>query len=50
MDFVTHLPKTKNGFNALLVIMDYVTKMMVSRPTYTTAIVVDTLGSLWMGW
>ena len=42
MDFVTHLPKTKNGFDALLVIVDYVTKMMVLRPTYSTAIMVDT--------
>ena len=42
MDFVTHLPKTKNGFDALLVIVDYVTKMMVLRPTYSTAITVDT--------
>ena len=42
MDFVTHLPKTKNGFDALLVIVDYVTKMMVLRPTYSMATVVDT--------
>ena len=42
MDFVTHLPKTKNGFDALLVIVDYMTKMMVLRPTYSTATAVDT--------
>ena len=42
MDFITHLTKTKNGFDALLVIVDYVTKMMVLRPTYSTAIAMDT--------
>ena len=42
MDFVTHLPKTKHGFDTLLVIVDYVTKMMALRPTYNTATTVDT--------
>ena len=42
MDVVTHLPKTKHGFDALFVIVDYVTKMMVLRPTYSMAIAVDT--------
>ena len=42
MDFVTHLPKTKNGYDALLVMVDYITKMMILRPTYRMATVVDT--------
>ena len=42
MDFITHLPKTKCGYDALLVMVDYVTKMMILRPTYSTAMVVDT--------
>ena len=42
MDFITHLPKTRHGFDALLVIMDYMTKMMVLRPTHKTAMAVDT--------
>ena len=29
MDFVTHLPKTKKGYDALLVMVDYVTRMMI---------------------
>ena len=42
MDFVTHLPKTRAGYDSLLVIVDYVTKMMILRPTHSTAIAVDT--------
>ena len=42
MDFVTHLPKNKKGYDALLVMVDYVTKMMILRPTYSTLIAVDT--------
>ena len=42
MDFVTQLPKTKNGYNALLVMVDYITKMMILRPTCSTAMAVDT--------
>ena len=42
MDFITHLPKTKQGYDALLVMVDYLTKMIIFRPTYSTAIVVDT--------
>ena len=42
MDFVTHLPKTKSGYDALLVMVDYVTKMMILRPTYSVATTVDT--------
>ena len=42
MDFVTHLPRTRQGYDALLVIVDYVTKMMVLRLTHSTATAVDT--------
>ena len=42
MDFITHLPKTKSGYDALLVMVDYVTKMMILRPTYNMATAVDT--------
>ena len=42
MDFVTYLPKTKTGYDALLIMVDYVTKMMVLRPTYSAVITVDT--------
>ena len=41
MDFVTHLPKTKSGYDALLVMVDYITKMMILRPTYNMAMAVD---------
>ena len=34
MDFITHLPKIKSRYDALLVMVDYVTKMMILRPTY----------------
>ena len=42
MDFITHLPKTKQGYDAFLVMVDYLTKMMILQPTHSTAIVVDT--------
>ena len=42
MDFVTHLPRTRSGFDSLLVMVDYLTKMMVLRPTHSTATAVDT--------
>ena len=42
MDFVTHLPKRKKGSDALLVIVDYITKMMILRLTYSMATTVDT--------
>ena len=42
MDFITHLPKTRAGYDSLMVIVDYVTKMMILRPTHSTAMVVDT--------
>ena len=41
MDLITHLPKTKKGYGSLLVIVDYLTKMIVTRPTYGTATAVD---------
>ena len=42
MDFITHLPRTRAGYDSLLVIVDYITKMMISRPTHSTATAVDT--------
>ena len=42
MDFITHLPKIRSGYDALLVMVDYVTKMMILRPTDSTATAVDT--------
>ena len=41
MDFITHLPKTRARYDSLLVIVDYVTKMMVLRPTHNTATAMD---------
>ena len=29
MDLITHLPKTKRGYDSLFVIVDYCTKMIV---------------------
>ena len=42
MDFVTHLPKTRQGYDALLVVVDYLTKMLILRPTHSTTTTVDT--------
>ena len=42
MDFITHLPRTRAGYDSLLVIVDYVTKMMILRPTHSAAMAVDT--------
>ena len=42
MDFITHLPKTKTGYDALFVVNDYVTKLMILRPTHSVATAVDT--------
>ena len=42
LDFITHLPRTRAGYDTLLVIVDYVTKMMILRPTHSTATAVDT--------
>ena len=41
MDFITHLPKTRQGYDALLVVVDYLTKMIILRPTYSIATTVD---------
>ena len=41
MDLITHLPKTRTGHDALLVVVDYGTKMVVLRPTKGTATAVD---------
>ena len=42
MDFVTHLPKTPRHFDALMVVVDYLTKMLILVPTYSSATAVDT--------
>ena len=42
MNFITHLPRTRIGYDNLMAIEDYVTKMMILRPTHNTATVVDT--------
>ena len=41
MDLITHLPKTKASHDALLVVMDYLTKMVILRPTFCIASAVD---------
>ena len=42
MDFVMHLPKTRAGYDSLLAIVDYVTKMMILRPIHSIATAMDT--------
>ena len=42
MDFVMHLPKTRAGYDSMLVIVDYVTKIMIHQPTHGIAATVDT--------
>jgi len=43
MDFIVQLPKTKkNGFDAILVVVDRLTKRIHLIPTYTTATAPDT--------
>ena len=42
MDFVTHRPKTKKGYDSLLVVVDYLTNMLILRPTHSTATAMDT--------
>ena len=42
MDFVTHLPRTQHNFDALMVVVDYLTKMLILRPTHSSATAVDT--------
>ena len=41
MDLITHLPKTRTGHDALLVVVYYGSKMVVSQPTIGTATAVD---------
>lgn len=36
MDFITHLPRTKNGFDSIIVFVDKLSKMVHFVPTYTT--------------
>ena len=42
MDFITHLPRPKTGYDTLLVIVDYITKMMILRPTHSMVAAEDT--------
>ena len=42
MDFITQLPRSKDGFDALFVVVDRLTKMMHLTPTHTTATAEDT--------
>ena len=42
MDFITHLPKTRAGYDSFMVIVDYVTKMMILWSTHSTTMAVDT--------
>ena len=42
MDFITHFPKPRARYDSLMVIVDYLTKMMILRPTHNTTTVVDT--------
>ena len=42
MDFITHFPRTRAGYDSLLVIVDYITKMIILRSTHRTAMAVDT--------
>ena len=41
IDFITHLPKTRARYDSLIVIVDYVSKMMILRPTHNTAMAMD---------
>src|SRR4051812_50072776 len=42
MDFITQLPKTKAGFDAIVVFVDTFSKMVHFAPTKTTATAPDT--------
>jgi hypothetical protein len=37
MDFITHLPRTERGFDAIMVVGDRLSKMVHLMPNYTTA-------------
>ena len=41
MDFITHLPRARVGYDSLMVIIDYVIEMVILRPTHSTAMAVD---------
>src|SRR5262249_26795107 len=36
MDFITHLPKTSNGFDSIIVFVDRLTKMVHLAPSHST--------------
>ena len=42
MDFITHLPKTRARHDTLMVIVDYIAKMMILWPTHSIAMAMDT--------
>jgi hypothetical protein len=42
MDFITQLPRTKSGFDAIVVFVDTFSKMVHFAPTKTTATAPDT--------
>ena len=43
-----HLPRTRARYDSLMVIIDYVTKMMTIRPTHSIATTVD-IARIFMG-
>src|SRR3954464_5582756 len=43
MDFITQLPRTKSGFDAIVVFVDTFSKMVHLIPTRTTATAPDTV-------
>ena len=42
MNFITHLPRTRAGYDSLMVIVYYVTKMMIVRPNHSIVTAGDT--------
>ena len=42
MDFIVHLPKTRSGFTAILVVVDRLSKMVHFLPTFDTATAEET--------
>ena len=42
MNFIFHLPKTRSGFTAILVVVDRLSKMVHFLPTFVTATAEDT--------
>lgn len=41
MDFITHLPKTKDGFDAIFTVVDRLSKFVTFIPTTTDVSTVD---------